>query len=54
MVSKWLIHTCWCVGQVAAEQDARADRPSRLGAPVLAPAGLRHLAAELRATSWAP
>ena len=47
MESKWLIHTCWCLGWAGPK-----SRPSTLdvqvGAPVLAPAGVGHLAAELQ------
>ena len=46
IVSKWLIHTCWSAGMSTPNRTARVD-DAQLGAAVLAPAGLRDLAAEI-------
>ena len=51
--SKWLIHTCWCVGWPPPKSTPSGD-DLELGPAVLAAPGAGHLAAELRATSWAP
>ena len=48
MESKWLIHTCWCGRLAGAEQQRRRPSDVELGAAVLAPPGVGHLAAELQ------
>ena len=49
MVSKWLIHTTWLSGLVSPNEERLVvDLGSlQVGAAVLAPAGLGHLAAEV-------